>query len=171
MSTQENSSDRVAPTLDSLNLDHDYFLDLLRDIQEACQAEEKVDAEEIALVISSLTGFFLEHFANEESMMSSLCYPEFHRHKELHHEMAFHLRMLGERVTEKHSCAMLYDFCTFFIDWLLQHDKAADSKFRDFALSLMAEPDAAKPLPTTLQAPRPNTRVADAGAGQAGLSL
>jgi hemerythrin len=139
MSNQENHPAPAAPTLHTLSLDHDYFLDLLRDIQQACQVEESTDAAEIELVISSLTGFFLEHFAREEEMMRSLRYPEFHQHKELHHEMAFHLRMLGERVNARHSSAMLHDFCTFFIDWLLQHDKAADAKFRDFALLLAAE--------------------------------
>jgi hemerythrin len=152
MSNQESSPAPAAPTLQSLNLDHDYFLDLLRDIQSACEIEASTDAAEIELVISSLTGFFLEHFAREEEMMTSLRYPEFHQHKELHHEMAFHLRMLGERVTEKHSCTMLHDFCTFFIDWLLQHDKAADAKFRDFALRLLAEQDAAPHLADSSQA-------------------
>lgn len=161
MSSQESSPAPAAPTLHNLNLDHDYFLDLLRDIQAACEIEASADAAEIELVISSLTGFFLEHFAREEAMMSSLRYPEFHQHKELHHEMAFHLRMLGERVTAQHSSAMLHDFCTFFIDWLLQHDKAADAKFREFALHLLAEQDAAQHVADATASAEHNAKVAD----------
>lgn len=154
MSNVENDPDFAAPSLESIAHEHDYFLDLLRDIQAACQIEES-DAAEIELVISSLTDFFLEHFAREEEMMSRLRFPEFHRHKELHHEMAFHLRMLGERVAKEHSCTTLCDFCTFFIDWLLQHDQTADAKFRAFVQHLAEERDPARLLADALELPRP----------------
>lgn len=154
MLSNENSPDFTAVSLGDLSLDHDYFLDLLRDIQEACQTEVQDDPAEIALVIASLTEFFLEHFAREENMMSALHYPDYHQHKELHHEMTFHLRMLGERVNQEHSRTMLADLCTFFIDWLLQHDKAADAKFRAFAQHL-AEKDPAIVLADILELPRP----------------
>lgn len=133
MSNMDNGATQMIPALIEISREHDYFLDLLRDIKEACTAEVQNDPEEITLVITTLSEFFLEHFDKEEALMHELDYPELRQHKELHHEMSFHLRMLGDRVSKEHSGEMLYDFCGFFIDWLMQHDQLADAKLRAYA--------------------------------------
>lgn len=111
---------------------YDYFISLLGDIRDACNAKSTEDVDEIPLVIDSITELFLDHFDSEELLMSQSNYPDLKRHKAQHLEMAFHIRTQGEKIAKERSFPMLIDFCTFFIDWLLHHEQVADAKFYSY---------------------------------------
>jgi hemerythrin len=112
--------------------EHDYFLDLLCDIQQACSAKTKQNADEIPIVIDSLIELFQEHFDDEERLMRQSRYPDLQRHRALHTEMRFHMKAQGEKVAHERSFELLHDFCAFFIDWILHHERVVDAPFYTF---------------------------------------
>ncbi len=144
MSDRENNP---LLTVDQTGSGYDYFLDLLNDIRNACNARTAEDADEIPLVIASMTELFLDHFESEERMMIDSHYPELHKHKTQHLEMSFHMRTHADKIVKERSFEMLIDFCTFFIDWLVHHEQVADAKFYDFIKQVSQEQQLAAKAP------------------------
>ncbi|MGE5475806.1 MAG: bacteriohemerythrin [Bacteroidales bacterium] len=88
-------------------------------------------------VLGELIRYVYYHFGEEERLMEAAGYAELPSHRQHHKAMAEHVRGLEERYDRDPEAVMTQDLHRFLADWLINHIRSEDLRYRA-ALSPMA---------------------------------
>lgn len=81
-------------------------------------------------VLGELIRYVFYHFGEEERLMEAAGYADLPAHRQHHRAMAEHVRGLEERFNNDPGAVMTADLHTFLADWLVNHIRSEDLRYR-----------------------------------------
>jgi hemerythrin-like metal-binding protein len=121
-------SDEYALGIPAIDLQHRRIFDRFKTIAAGSTELDRMLAEFALVQLVSLLG---EHFAIEESMMRSLCYPELERHIEEHRQFHAEVRDFAHRSLRKKE-SVSREAIRVTQKWLREHIMTSDRHYTDF---------------------------------------
>lgn len=114
--------------IDSIDREHHFFLDLIKEICEASKREAELSL--LSQYIDQLILYARFHFFSEELFMQQLGYPRLQEHKILHQQL---LGKLSDQVTLfQLKKVKMTEVLGFLIDWFKYHTLVEDKKISEF---------------------------------------
>ncbi|MEZ4387282.1 MAG: bacteriohemerythrin [Candidatus Krumholzibacteriia bacterium] len=123
-------TDELGIGVPEVDAQHQRLVELVNAFDDA--ATQGRGTREIGGLLTSLTDYAVEHFADEETTMRNLGYPDLDRHTRLHRQLVAKLEDLrvqyevnGRRITRPMLELLRY--------WLLEHIRGADTAIGRYA--------------------------------------
>lgn len=92
---------------------------------------ERVDSEEISVVLDRLWRYIKTHLAAEESLMKQIGYPYLDEHEKIHHAYIERYVELVYAVT-RHEKSAPEQLIQFLREWWTNHIRSEDMKYRPY---------------------------------------
>jgi hemerythrin len=86
---------------------------------------------QMTYILDGLIDYTKEHFGREEALMSKHEYPDLKAHRREHFELMVQVGEFNARLKEGNASFSL-ELMSFLKDWLVNHIKGTDMKYRDF---------------------------------------
>jgi hemerythrin len=116
-------SSKYSVGVQSMDSQHTVLFGLLNDLHTAMM---KGQAQSISgALLRKLANYAHDHFAAEEAMMASACYPELAKHRIEHRDLSRQVEEFAARY-ERGECTLNLDLLNFLRDWLTNHIEKVD---------------------------------------------
>ena len=112
-----------------VDAEHKYLVQLVNDLHVEFK-KNNLD-KDIAHIFEHLASYTQKHFANEESVMAKVKYPEIEEHKKQHRELLETARNLSEQYLDG-SESITEDIMQFLKAWVVTHIIESDNKIGKF---------------------------------------
>jgi len=119
--------------IEDIDLQHHYFLNLIKNIIEAIKSKE--DKIYIEALVSELDAYARFHFKSEERMMLHSNYPEYENHKNHHFDLIQRLSIEQYKLLNLSKGNEAEEVIDFLVNWFLEHTTKEDKLFAEFLLS------------------------------------
>jgi hemerythrin len=86
---------------------------------------------QMTYILDGLISYTKEHFGREEELMSKHDYPDIKAHRREHYELMKQVAEFNTRLGEGKTAFSL-ELMSFLKDWLVNHIRGTDMKYRDF---------------------------------------
>ncbi len=90
-----------------------------------------IGISQMTYILDGLIDYTKGHFGREEELMSKYEYPELKAHRREHYELMVKVAEFNDRLREGKASFSL-ELMSFLKDWLVNHIKGTDMKYRDF---------------------------------------
>lgn len=122
-------SDKLSIGIPEIDIEHKFLVALVNSFHDKVLDNES--QEVLAETFSHLIRYTEKHFANEESLMRAIGFPQLNQHEEKHLELADQVTELSE-VYMSGSKAIDTDLLEFLKIWIFHHVLIEDSKIAKF---------------------------------------
>ena len=115
---------------DAIDQQHRGIFELARTLAETCE-DCSVSDDAVEDAVYSLADYVIQHFSDEEELMSAASYPEFHVHQSLHQTLTAEVLRITSKYFEGQDVTAA-TLAPFLADWLRTHIRDADKQFAEF---------------------------------------
>jgi len=116
----------------AFNEDHRRLVGFINDLHGGIVSG--IGISQMTYILNGLIDYTKEHFGREEDLMSKHDYQDIKAHREEHYELMKKVSEFSDRLKEGQASFTL-ELMAFLKDWLVNHIKGSDMKYRDFFLA------------------------------------
>ena len=111
------------------NEDHRRLVGYINDLHNGIVSG--IGISQMTYILDGLIDYTKNHFAREEELMTKYDYPGLKGHRREHYELMKQVSEFKSRLAEGKASFSL-ELMSFLKDWLVNHIKVTDMKYRDF---------------------------------------
>jgi len=135
-------TETLAVGIKQIDDQHKELFERMNSLLEACNKGKGKGA--VRSMIAFLEEYGVEHFASEEQLQKAAGYPEYEKHKSLHHEFLRNVRGLSAQLEEQGpSLSFVITVNKTVVEWLVNHVSKMD---KGLGLFLQKKKEADRPL-------------------------